>query len=296
MCIAAAIVGAAVVGGVGTAVAGKDAAGATQSASNAAISQQQQALNQQAQLSAPYRALGQQAIPTLQNLLGIGGQGTAGIQKTLAGLPGYQFAQQQGTQGAVNQASAMGLGLSGNTLQGLSQFNQGLANQNYQQYLGDIQGAVNTGQAAAAGQAANVGQSAGNISNALINQGNTLAGIDANTVAGLTKSVGSGVDNYVLNNTLQGLNNTTNTSVQDQTAVAYSDSNLKVDVERISSNQGLPIYRFEYIFELGKTHVGYMAHEVADKYPEAVIRGSLGLMVDYSKVPGPSWDELQRMV
>lgn len=207
MCIAAAIVGGAVVGGIGTAVAGHEAAGATTSATNAAIAQQNQALQQQAQLSAPYRALGQQAIPTLENLLGIGKGGQAGALSALRATPGYQFEQQQGTQGTVNQAAAMGLGLSGNTLQGLSRFNQGLADTTYQQQLGNIFNTVGLGQAAAAGQAANIGNAASNISGLISNQGNTLAGIDANTVAGLTKSIGSGVDQYVLANTLAGLQN-----------------------------------------------------------------------------------------
>lgn len=207
MCVAAAIAGAAVVGAAGTAIAGSESAGAINNATNAGIAEQNQALNQQSQLSAPYRALGQAAIPQLEALLGIGGKGSAGIQQTLQNLPGYKFQQQQGTQNTVNQASAMGLGLSGNTLQGLSQFNSGLANSNYQQYLGDIQNAVGTGQAAAAGQAANIGNAANNVTTLLSNQGTNLAGIDANTIAGLTKSIGGGIDNAVLANTLAGLQN-----------------------------------------------------------------------------------------
>lgn len=205
MCIAAAIGGAAVVGAAGTAIAGNQAASATRDSTNAAIAQQQQGLNQQAQLSAPYRALGQAAIPTLENLLGLGKGGNAGALATLRGTPGYQFAQQQGTQGTVNQASAMGLGLSGNTLQGLSQFNTGLADQTYQQQVGNFENVVGMGQAAAAGQAANIGNAANNISGLISNQGNTLAGINANTIAGITKSIGGGIDNAVLANTLAGL-------------------------------------------------------------------------------------------
>lgn len=199
------IAAAAVIGGAATAYAGSESAGAINSSTNAAISEQNQALAQEAQLSAPYRALGSAAIPQLEALLGIGGKGSAGIQSTLQNLPGYKFQQQQGTQNTVNQASAMGLGLSGNTLEGLSNFNSGLASSNYQQYLGDIQGAVNTGQAAAAVQAANVAGGANNISGLISNQGQTLAGIDANTIAGITKATGSGIDNIVLANTLAGL-------------------------------------------------------------------------------------------
>jgi hypothetical protein len=209
--VAAAAIGSAAIGAAGSAVAGSEAASATQNATNAAIQEQSTALGQQANLSLPYRQLGQSAIPQLQSLLGIGtpGQGIqpsiGSIQTALAQTPGYQFTQQQGTQNTLNAASAQGLALSGNTLQGLSQFNAGLADQTYQQAVGNLQNTVNTGQAAAAGQAVNVGNAANNISSALINQGNTLAGIDANTVAGLTKSVGNAYNNYTTNQTLSNL-------------------------------------------------------------------------------------------
>lgn len=201
--VAAAIIGGAVVGAAGTAVAGSQAAGATRDATNASIAQQQSALQQQATLSQPYRDLGQSAIPTLQGLLGIGG---ADPTQTLRNTPGYQFQLQQGTQNTVNQATAMGLGLSGNTLEGLSKFNQGLADTTYQQVFGNAESVVGMGQAAAAGQAQNVGNSASNISNALINQGNTLAGIDANTTAGIVKSIGNAGNQFIENQTLAGLN------------------------------------------------------------------------------------------
>jgi hypothetical protein len=205
MCVvgATAIIGAAVVGAAGTAIAGHEAAQATKGATNAAIAQQNKALSEQAQLSAPYRALGQAGIPKLEQLLGLSKGGNP--QAALASMPGYQFAKQQGLQGVTNQASAMGLGLSGNTLEGLQKFGTGLADQTYQQEVGNLENVVGMGQAAAAGQAQNVGQAGGNISSALINQGNTMAGIDANTVAGITKSIGGGIDNAVLMNTLQGL-------------------------------------------------------------------------------------------
>lgn len=208
MCIAGAIIGAAVIGAAGTAIAGHQAAQATQGATNAAINEQQNALSQQAQLSAPYRALGQANIPTLQALL------TPGSNQTdmLRSLPGYQFAQQQGTQNTVNQATAMGMGLSGNTLQALSQFNTGLADQTFQQEIGNLQNVVGMGQAAAAGQAANIGNAAGNISGALINQGNNLAGISANTIAGMTRAFGNAGNQYVMYNTLQNLMNPTDLS------------------------------------------------------------------------------------
>lgn len=203
--VAAAIVGGAVVAGVGSAVAGSEAAGATTSASNAAIAQQQQALNQQATLSQPYRDVGTAAIGQYENLLGIGKEGAAGILPALEQTPGYQFALQQGETGILNAASAQG-GVSGNTLAALDRYNMGEASGTYQQQVGNLQSAVGLGQAAAAGQASNIGTAAGNISSTLINQGNTIAGIDANTAAGISKAIGSGTDQYLTMQTINALN------------------------------------------------------------------------------------------
>jgi hypothetical protein len=204
--VAAAVIGAVVAAGA-TVASGSMAAGATQSASNASIAEQNNALNQQATLSAPYRALGESALPQYQALLGIGPN--ANSATTLAALqatPGYQFAQQQGETGILNAASAQG-GVSGNTLAALEQYNTGLASGTYQNAIGNIQGAVGLGQAAAAGQASNIGTAAGNISNTLVNQGNTNAGIYANEGAALSKIAGNTANQFT---TLNALNSQTN--------------------------------------------------------------------------------------
>ncbi len=203
--VAAAIIGGAVFAGGATIVAGSSAASATRDATNASIAQQNAALDQQKKLEQPYMDLGTSALDQYKNLLGLGTGGTGDIQKTLAATPGYQFAKEQGLTATTNAATATGMALSGNTLEALDKFSTGLADSTYQNAVGNSQAAVGLGQAAASGQAANVGNVANNNSNALLNQGNTIAGIDANTAAGLTKAIGNGVNQYVTNNTLQGL-------------------------------------------------------------------------------------------
>jgi hypothetical protein len=237
MCVVGAIIGAGALGAIGTSVAGHEAASATRDSTNAAINQQNQALAQQAQLSAPYRALGQQAIPQLQALLGLGG---ANPQAALAATPGYQFDLSQGLQGVTNQASRMGMGLSGNTLEGLQKFGTGLADKTYQQAVGNIFDVTRLGQNAAAGQATNVGQAGTNISNALIGQGQTSAGIDANTLAGITKALGGVGNNLVLNNTLAGLGGGFNPNMDygtGATAGLFADQGLN----QIAPIQGLGV-------------------------------------------------------
>ena len=208
MCIALAIGAAAVVGAGATVYAGNKAAGATKDATNASIAAQQSAQQRQEALNKPYADIGTGgAIDQYKNLLGIGKEGQAGIEKQLSATPGYQFAKTQGLGATKNAASASGMTLSGNTLEALDQFSTGLADSTYQNALGSAQNAVTIGQNAAAGTGAGILQTGANVSNSIMNQGNTLAGIDVNTAAGISKAIGSGASQYATFNTLQGLNN-----------------------------------------------------------------------------------------
>jgi hypothetical protein len=199
--VAAAVIGAAVVGAAGSAYAGSEASSATNKASNAAISEQQQALSQQATLSQPYRDLGTANLPTYQALLS---GDTA--QKTLEQTPGYKTTLATGIEAAKRSSAASGLNLSGNQVAGVETYGAQLADQTYQQQLNNLLQPIQLGQAAAAGQAANVGTSASNIGNIGINQGNTTANIDANTIAGITRAGTNATNQLVTYNTLNNLN------------------------------------------------------------------------------------------
>jgi len=222
VCIAAAIIGGAIIGAAGVAIAGGEAASATKDAAASARQSQLDALAQQKQLAAPYTGLGQDAIAKYEALLGITPQGKGGpgqgpaprpgtfpggasIQETLASMPGYQFAKQQGLDATKAQAGAMGMGLSGNTLEELDKFSTGLADQTYNQELQNLLAPIQIGQGAAAGQAANIGAGAANLSNIAIGQGNNLAGIYANEAAGITKAIGNAGNQYLTYQTLQNL-------------------------------------------------------------------------------------------
>lgn len=105
--------------------------------------------------------------------------------------PGYQFQLEQGQDSINALAGARGGLLSGRTLQDLSQFNQGLANQEYGGYMSRLGGLVDTGMSASqmSGQAsqnaaAGVSNAYGNIGNAgaasAIAQGNAWTGALSN--------------------------------------------------------------------------------------------------------------------
>lgn len=204
MCIAAAVIAGAVIGAAGSAIAGSEAKSGVENAANTAAAEQQSALTQEAALSKPYRDLGTGAISQLQALTGTGpgGPNAAAQQATLANTPGYQFTKSQGITSVENAASAMGLTLSGNTLQGIDEFTTGLADQTYQNTVGNLEWQVGQGQAAAAGQAANVQAGATNLGNIALGEGTNLANINMNEILGISKSLGGAGTNYLTLNAL----------------------------------------------------------------------------------------------
>lgn len=204
--VASAVIGSGLLGAAATTIAANKAASATEDAANKALRGQEEALAQQKELGAPYTAFGQSGIKPLQDLLGLtAGSTPASQQAALAGTPGYQFALQQGLQSTKAQATAMGMGLSGNTLAALDQYSTGLADQTYQQRVGNLEGVVGVGQAAAAGQAANIGQAAANMGNIQMAQGQSLAGIAMNQGAAYSNILGNAAGQYATYNTLKGL-------------------------------------------------------------------------------------------
>lgn len=65
-----------------------------------------------------------------------------------------------------------------------------------------------------------------------------------------------------------------------------SDRRLKVDVRRIGARGRLPVYRYRYLWDAESVvRVGYMAQEVLNEYPEAVVYQDGFLAVDYAQLP-----------
>jgi hypothetical protein len=76
-----------------------------------------------------------------------------------------------------------------------------------------------------------------------------------------------------------------------------SDERLKRDVVLVDRSNGIPLYRFKYIWS-DQLYVGVMAQEVASIVPDAVLRGSDGyLRVNYARLGLrlQSWDEWRAM-
>lgn len=124
----------------------------------------------------PWMQAGQGALNQLSRLYGIGVQGEnpgpgQPDYSAFYNSPDYQYALQQGEQGLNRQASASGLLGSGNTLAAALRLNQGMATQNYGNYVNQLQGLAGIGQNATqqTNQAAfNTGQG---VSDSLVGQG-----------------------------------------------------------------------------------------------------------------------------
>jgi hypothetical protein len=234
--VALAIGGAAVLGAGATIYASDKASSATKNASNAAISEQNAALAQQKALAAPYTAEGQAALPTYNNLLGIGPGGPSNILPTLQNLPGYQATYDQG----IEAAKRANPNLSGNQVVGAEQFGAQLADSTYSQRLQELLQPIQIGQAAAAGTAANIGANANNVGQIGINQGNNAANITTNEIAGLSKLATGGANSYATYQTLQGLNNPTYPGSNAPLGSPGNMAPYQPEVSNFDPNTGLP--------------------------------------------------------
>lgn len=95
--------------------------------------------------------------------------------------PGYQFIRDEGHRDLGNSFAARGGAFSGNALRGLSQFNQGLASQDFYNFVNQMNSMAGLGQTAA-GQSGNAAlQTGANVGNLMAAQGNARASGIANS-------------------------------------------------------------------------------------------------------------------
>lgn len=146
-------------------IAQENLGSATTDYNNSTLPAWQQQLNQYNQQLGTYNDYTAKGVATPSN-----------ISNIVTNLPGFQFAQQQGIQGIQNAASASGMLNSGNLLQSLDQFGQGLSQQYYQGYLGNLSGLAGLGQQAS-GQ---VQAGANNLGQSLAGQYTNLGNAQAN--------------------------------------------------------------------------------------------------------------------
>lgn len=148
----AAVVGAAVVGGVASSVSAKKAAGAQTDAANAGIAAENERFAQTQKLLAPYVDVGNKSIAMQQDLVGLNGADAqaaaiSGIEKS----PEFSSLVQQGEEGILQNASATGGLRGGNTQGALAQFRPQMLKALIDQQYTRLGGLTQIGQASAAG-------------------------------------------------------------------------------------------------------------------------------------------------
>jgi len=214
--IAASVImaGGSIVGGVMGANAAKSAAQTQAAAAREAIAQQQRMFDIQNEQQKPYREAGYSA---LSDIAGMKPYLTKqfGQEDFQAGIdPSYNFRLAQGNLATTNLANQSGGLIGGNALQGLTNYGQGAASQEFgnafnrfQTERGNIYntlaGIAGIGQTAQ-GQVSNLAQNtAGNIGQATIGAGNAIAGGQigaANALSGGFQGAGNA---YMMNNLLR---------------------------------------------------------------------------------------------
>lgn len=184
MGISAAIAGAAALASTASAVSGMVGGATASTAAGGAISAASQLEAGNIQHDAAEKALAQQLTANksvtdtfnpltgsiapvtggLENLLGVGAHGSAGMLSQLQATPGYQFALGQGLQATQSGFAAQGLAKSGAALKGAANYAEGLAGTTYQNMVSNFMngGTLGLNAASAQGGLALSGQNSAN--------------------------------------------------------------------------------------------------------------------------------------
>jgi len=214
------------------------------------------------------------------NALGLNGaSGNDAATKAFQSSPGYNFQLQQGTQALDRSAAGAGLYGSGNAAMALDKYGQGLANQDYGNWLTNLSGLNSQGLTAAAGQTGRQGSLA-NLDTGL---GNAQAGVITNAANSAAQGLTAGANaDMTANNQGQanifsalagGANLGASLLNPGAPRPASSDKNDKVDLTPLGKDEtGKMVYSYRYRGD-SKSYpkvVGYMAQDIEKEDPSAV--------------------------
>jgi hypothetical protein len=244
---------------------------------------------------APFQAnlaTANQGVGALGNALGL--NGAAGNQSALAQLattPGYQFTLGQGNNAINAAAAAKGMLNSGNQATALANYDSGLAQNTYSNYVSQLQPYLGASQAAASGIGGmyqNLGNQQASVQNNLTNAEMPLFGEIGNAQASADLA-NQGLGLNLLGGGLKGLggllssptSGTIGSSLLGGLGAIFSDERLKEDIEPVGElYDGQEIYRYKYKGD-DTMRIGVMAQEVAERIPDAVIDVGGFLAVNY---------------
>ncbi len=233
------LAGSALAGSAISANAAKSAAKTQATAATAAGTQQtqlgQEALDYQKAIDTrtqgqfePYISYGSSALPGLSRLLGLGPDGSAGIEAQLQSLPGYAFARDQGVKAINNSIGSKGL--TGAQSKGIARFVTGMADQTYGAQVDRLNqaaqtgvGAVGTGGGIGLGTGSNVGGTLTGIGQAIRDAITGAASAQAGGTIGSANAAGSGLNGVgnalLISRLLGGQGGGTTTGLYQPTAI-----------------------------------------------------------------------------
>jgi hypothetical protein len=222
-------------------------------------------------------ATGQQGQNQLANLLGLNGaNGSATAQNTLQNLPGYQFALNQGAQNVMRNQASTGQLNSGATNLDLQAQGQGLASQNYNSYVSQLQpfmGTANT-------NAGNIGNLYSGLGQGINQNYNTQGAAAYGTQAGIGNAQAQAdyanlAQSGAIFGGLTSLAGNVLGAGLKPGGFLGSEPRFKEDITLDGyHDSGLPIYRYRY--KGGKKrYYGVMAPDLQKFRPDAV-RGKPG--------------------
>lgn len=196
-------------GSIGSALIGSSAASSAadkqaQSQANA-LSLQQQMFQQTQANYKPYLDTGKAATYSLGSLYGLPGADGSVKPPDFSGFtnsPDFGFAQQQGELGLARAENARGMNLSGGALKDISQFNTGLATQQFGNYFSRLMQLSQLGGNAASAAGGNAQNFSGQMSNSITGQGQATASGIVGSANALTGGINSGISNSLLYNAI----------------------------------------------------------------------------------------------
>lgn len=203
-------VGAAVTAGAAV-YAGNKSASAAESAANSTVGENAREFNITQANTLSQRTLGANADAQLSKLEGYGpGQvdpTTGAVTGAPAGTPdpsaftaspGYQFSLDQGEKSINNSLVAQGRGLSGAAVKAGTSYAQGLASQNYNDYVNQLMQQAGLGSAAVSTTTQAGTAAAANDSQAYALEGNARASAYGSAASGVNNAIQGGTSNYLL--------------------------------------------------------------------------------------------------
>jgi len=203
MPLAAAVVGAAVIGGGASIIASHNASKAATHAADENNALQQNIYSQNAATLSPYVQAGNKATSSISALLGEDGSGAASDAfNAFTNSDGYKFRLAQGQKQVLSGLGARGYLDSGAAQKSLLNYGQGAGSDEFSKYLGYLTGQQGVGLSAAGAQAGVGINYANSVSANNNNAANTTGNAALSTAGTINGVLQNGVSAYALN---QGL-------------------------------------------------------------------------------------------